>query len=93
MGGTTAKICLIEDFTPKTARSFEVARTTRFAKGSGIPISILVIEMIEIGGVVDHSLRSMRLGVSRPGRNRRGPSRGQPVISGAASGRRSRMRM
>jgi N-methylhydantoinase A len=49
MGGTTAKICLIEDFQPKTARSFEVARTTRFAKGSGMPISIPVIEMIEIG--------------------------------------------
>lgn len=49
MGGTTAKICLIEGFTPKTARSFEVARTTRFAKGSGMPVSIPVIEMIEIG--------------------------------------------
>ncbi|WP_068302761.1 hydantoinase/oxoprolinase family protein [Pararhodobacter sp. CCB-MM2] len=49
MGGTTAKICLIEGFAPKTARSFEVARTTRFAKGSGMPISIPVIEMIEIG--------------------------------------------
>ncbi len=49
MGGTTAKICLIEDFTPKTARTFEVARTYRFAKGSGMPISIPVIEMIEIG--------------------------------------------
>ena len=49
MGGTTAKICLIEDFAPKTARSFEVARTYRFCKGSGMPISIPVIEMIEIG--------------------------------------------
>lgn len=49
MGGTTAKICLIEDFQPKTARTFEVARSTRFAKGSGMPISIPVIEMIEIG--------------------------------------------
>ncbi|MGB0901316.1 hydantoinase/oxoprolinase family protein [Halocynthiibacter sp.] len=49
MGGTTAKICLIEDFTPQTARSFEVARTYRFSKGSGMPISIPVIEMIEIG--------------------------------------------
>ena len=49
MGGTTAKISLIEDFAPRTARSFEVARTTRFAKGSGMPISIPVIEMIEIG--------------------------------------------
>ena len=49
MGGTTAKICLIENCAPKTARTFEVARTARFAKGSGMPISIPVIEMIEIG--------------------------------------------
>lgn len=49
MGGTTAKICLIEDFQPRTARTFEVARTYRFCKGSGMPISIPVIEMIEIG--------------------------------------------
>ncbi|RKF16162.1 hydantoinase/oxoprolinase family protein [Roseovarius spongiae] len=49
MGGTTAKICLIEDYQPQTARSFEVARTSGFAKGSGMPISIPVIEMIEIG--------------------------------------------
>ena len=49
MGGTTAKIALIEDFTPQTAKTFEVARTTRFKKGSGMPISIPVIEMIEIG--------------------------------------------
>lgn len=49
MGGTTAKVCLIEDYVPKTARTFEVARTYRFCKGSGMPISIPVIEMIEIG--------------------------------------------
>ena len=49
MGGTTAKICLIEDYQPQTARSFEVARSSGFAKGSGMPISIPVIEMIEIG--------------------------------------------
>ena len=49
MGGTTAKICLIDDFAPQTARTFEVARTWRFSKGSGMPISIPVIEMIEIG--------------------------------------------
>lgn len=49
MGGTTAKVCLIDDFQPQTARSFEVARTYRFCKGSGMPISIPVIEMIEIG--------------------------------------------
>ena len=49
MGGTTAKICLIKDKSPKTARVFEVARTYRFKKGSGMPISIPVIDMVEIG--------------------------------------------
>ena len=49
MGGTTAKICLIDDYNPKTSRVFEVARTYRFKKGSGIPISIPVIDMVEIG--------------------------------------------
>lgn len=49
MGGTTAKISLIEDFKPKTARNFEIARSARFQKGSGMPVRIPVIEMIEIG--------------------------------------------
>lgn len=49
MGGTTAKICLIRDAAPRTARVFEVARTYRFKKGSGMPISIPVIDMVEIG--------------------------------------------
>ena len=49
MGGTTAKICLIEGRAPRTAKTFEVARTHRFTKGSGMPIAIPVIEMIEIG--------------------------------------------
>ncbi|MDG2907281.1 MAG: hydantoinase/oxoprolinase family protein [Acidimicrobiales bacterium] len=49
MGGTTAKICLIEGQAPRTAKTFEVARTHRFTKGSGMPIAIPVIEMIEIG--------------------------------------------
>ncbi|MET0969461.1 MAG: hydantoinase/oxoprolinase family protein [Tardiphaga sp.] len=49
MGGTTAKICLIDDGQPHFSRSFEVARQYRFLKGSGIPIRIPVIEMVEIG--------------------------------------------
>ena len=49
MGGTTAKICLIDDFRPQTARTFEVARVGRFRKGSGLPLRIPVIEMVEIG--------------------------------------------
>ena len=49
MGGTTAKIALIEDHAPRTAAGFEVARQARFKKGSGMPISVPVIEMLEIG--------------------------------------------
>lgn len=72
MGGTTAKICLIEDCLPKTARSFEVARTWRFKKGSGMPVSIPVIEMVEIGagggslGWVDE-MRQIRVGPASAG--------------------------
>ncbi len=49
MGGTTAKICLIDDAAPLTSRSFEVARAYRFMKGSGLPLRIPAIEMVEIG--------------------------------------------
>jgi N-methylhydantoinase A len=49
MGGTTAKICFIDKAQPQTARLFEVARIYRFAKGSGLPLRIPVIEMVEIG--------------------------------------------
>ncbi len=49
MGGTTAKICLIDDFKPDTARHFEIDRQARFVKGSGLPLRIPVIEMVEIG--------------------------------------------
>jgi N-methylhydantoinase A len=49
MGGTTAKLCLIDDGRPQTSRVFEVARQYRFLKGSGLPLRIPVIEMVEIG--------------------------------------------
>src|SRR4051812_42689998 len=49
MGGTTAKICLIENFEPNSARVYEVDRAARFLKGSGLPLRIPVIEMVEIG--------------------------------------------
>lgn len=72
MGGTTAKICLIESQIPKTSKTFEVARTYRFKKGSGMPISIPVIEMVEIGAgggsiaSVD-SMRQIRVGPQSAG--------------------------
>jgi N-methylhydantoinase A len=49
MGGTTAKICLFDDGAPSTIRDFEVARAYRFKKGSGLPLRIPVVEMVEIG--------------------------------------------
>jgi N-methylhydantoinase A len=49
MGGTTAKICLIENGEAGKAREFEVDRQARFMKGSGLPLRIPVIEMVEIG--------------------------------------------
>ncbi len=49
MGGTTAKVCLIDDCRPQASRTFEVARVGRFKKGSGLPLRIPVIEMVEIG--------------------------------------------
>ncbi len=49
MGGTTAKICYIDDYRPQLSREFEVAREYRFLKGSGFPLRIPVIDMVEIG--------------------------------------------
>jgi N-methylhydantoinase A len=66
MGGTTAKICLIDHYKPQTARSFEVARVGRFRKGSGLPLRIPVIEMVEIGaggGSIAHVDTMGRIGV------------------------------
>lgn len=72
MGGTTAKICLIKNQTPKTSRVFEVARSYRFKKGSGMPISIPVIDMVEIGaggGSLAHvdALQQIRVGPKSAG--------------------------
>ncbi|NNE50836.1 MAG: hydantoinase/oxoprolinase family protein [Sulfitobacter sp.] len=92
MGGTTAKICLIKNQTPKTARVFEVARTYRFKKGSGMPISIPVIDMVEIGaggGSLAHvdAMRQIRVGPqsagSEPGPACYGRGGDQPAVTDA----------
>ncbi|MBX2837117.1 MAG: hydantoinase/oxoprolinase family protein [Gammaproteobacteria bacterium] len=92
MGGTTAKICLIKNQMPKTSRVFEVARTYRFKKGSGMPISIPVIDMVEIGAgggslaSVD-SMRQIRVGPksagSEPGPACYGRGGQQPAVTDA----------
>ena len=49
MGGTTAKACLVEHGEPSLTTSFEVARIYRFKKGSGFPVSVPSIDLVEIG--------------------------------------------
>jgi len=49
MGGTTAKGCVVRDHVPLKRYEFEVARVHEFKRGSGLPIKIPVIDMIEIG--------------------------------------------
>jgi N-methylhydantoinase A len=92
MGGTTAKICLIENQLPKSATKFEVARSYRFRKGSGMAISIPVIEMVEIGAgggsiaKVDQ-LRQIRVGPrsagSSPGPACYGLGGSEPTVTDA----------
>lgn len=67
MGGTTAKACLIEGGEPLRSLDFEVARVDRFRKGSGLPLKVPVIEMIEIGAGGGSIAQVDRLGLIRVG--------------------------
>ncbi|WP_226575302.1 hydantoinase/oxoprolinase family protein [Acuticoccus sediminis] len=49
MGGTTAKIGLVSDYRAQKSNVFEVGRVSRFQKGSGLPVRIPMVELIEIG--------------------------------------------
>ena len=76
MGGTTAKVCLVDDGTLPTAHSLEVARVHRFKKGSGIPIRAHSIELIEIGAGGGSIARRDRLGLLAVGPESAGASPG-----------------
>jgi len=67
MGGTTAKACVIDKGEPLLAREFEVARADRFKKGSGLPVRVPCIEMIEIGAGGGSLARMDRLGLLKVG--------------------------
>lgn len=67
MGGTTAKICLIEGGKPFLTTDFEAARVYRFKKGSGLPLKVPVIEMIEIGAGGGSIARVDKLGLLKVG--------------------------
>nr|WP_215844946.1 hydantoinase/oxoprolinase family protein [Pantoea bituminis] len=49
MGGTTAKACVVRDGEPSITTDYEVGRADRLLKGSGLPVKLPVVDMIEIG--------------------------------------------
>src|SRR2546423_1794098 len=81
MGGTTAKFCIIDRGQPLIAREFEVDRRYRLKKGSGLPIKLPVIEMIEIGAGGGSIARIDQMGLLRVGPHWGGPEPG-PVCYG-----------
>src|SRR5436305_12390745 len=81
MGGTTAKFCVIDRGQPLIAHEFEVDRRYRFKKGSGLPIKLPVIEMIEIGSGGGSIARVDSLGLLKVGPDSSGAEPG-PVCYG-----------
>ncbi|HEY6411511.1 MAG TPA: hydantoinase/oxoprolinase family protein, partial [Ktedonobacteraceae bacterium] len=81
MGGTTAKFCVIDRGQPLLAYEFEVDRRYRFKKGSGLPIKVPVIEMIEIGAGGGSIARIDPLGLLKVGPESAGAEPG-PVCYG-----------
>ena len=67
MGGTTAKMCLIRNGEPSMSDTFEIARVRRFKRGSGLPVRIPTIELIEIGAGGDSIARVDELGLLKVG--------------------------
>ena len=67
MGGTTAKLAIIENGEPLVGWSFEAARQKRFLRGSGLPISIATVELIEIGAGGGSIARRGQLGTLQVG--------------------------
>ncbi len=67
MGGTTAKSCLINHFEPQLTNTFEVARMYRFKKGSGFPVSVPSVDLVEIGAGGGSQARIDELGLLKVG--------------------------
>ncbi|MBV9328803.1 MAG: hydantoinase/oxoprolinase family protein, partial [Chloroflexi bacterium] len=81
MGGTTAKLCVIEDGKPLTSTEFEVDRKYRFKAGSGLPVKTPVVELIEIGAGGGSIARVDSLGLLKVGPDSAGADPG-PVCYG-----------
>jgi N-methylhydantoinase A len=81
MGGTTAKLCVVEDGKPLTSTEFEVDRKYRFKKGSGLPVKVPVVDLIEIGAGGGSIARVDSLGLLKVGPHSAGADPG-PVCYG-----------
>ena len=81
MGGTTAKFCVISDGQPHIAHEFEFDRIYRFRQGSGLPATIPVIEMVEIGAGGGSIARVNSLGLLKVGPDSAGADPG-PICYG-----------
>jgi len=81
MGGTTAKLCVIENGQPSKTHEFEVDRVYRFRKGSGLPVRIPVIDMIEIGAGGGSIARVDSLGLLKVGPDSSGADPGPVCYS------------
>lgn len=81
MGGTTAKLSLVDGGEPLTAYSFEAARQKRFIEGSGLPIRISTIELIEIGGGGGSIAEVSEIGLLKVGPRSAGSSPGPASYS------------
>jgi N-methylhydantoinase A len=83
MGGTTAKACLVENFRALLTPDFEVARRYRFKKGSGFPVTIPSIDLVEIGAGGGSIAQVDDLGLLKVGPQSAGADPG-PACYGAA---------
>ncbi len=84
MGGTTAKICIVSNGQPRITTDFEVARMRRFEKGSGLPVRVPAVDLIEIGAGGGSIARVDNLGLLRVGPHSAGASPG-PACYGLGS--------
>jgi N-methylhydantoinase A len=67
MGGTTAKACLIEQFEPTLTSNFEIARMYRFKRGSGFPLTVPSVDLVEVGAGGGSIARTDELGLLKVG--------------------------
>ena len=81
MGGTTAKMCLVEGERPERSHDFEAGRVKRFKKGSGLPLKVTVVDMIEIGAGGGSIASVDRMGLLKVGPRSAGSKPG-PVCYG-----------